>query len=229
MINLFTCSDDTIAEFGREIWLNSRKYSGSFEDAAHYCAEAIYNGVCSDDGQPLFALVRFYRLIPYAEIPNDLRDLVAKQDGLNWALMGTFGIESAWRDRRLSRQHKVVAHNSSPMFEAAYQKIDRNSHVPIGTEDQLIFQRGGILPYFYVPKALDSAVVPSQKDFVVRYGIKSVIGIGCKFISQTSFLGLAFSTTAITEHEAAKFVTMTPYISTLLADYDRTAQIWSQN
>jgi len=229
VINLYNCSDKTVTEFGRTIWSTSRKDSHSFEEAASYCAKAIYHEFFYEDRESLFALVRFYRLLSYNAIPDDLKRFATGQDGLYWVLTGTFGDEEAWCDRHLSSNHQVAAHDSSPMFEAAYHKIDLGSDGPIGTEDQLIYQGDKLLPYFYVQKALGSAVVPSQKDFVVPYGIESVIGIGCKFMSKSSFVGLVFSKAAIGEQEATKFASITPYISTLLAYYDARSAYWHQS
>jgi hypothetical protein len=83
--------------------------------------------------------------------------------------------------------------------------------------------------FFFVPQALGSPFVPAQADFVEKYGIASVVGIGSGFLSKATYLALCFSTISISEEVAVKFAELASFVSTLLAIYDGKGVIWDQN
>src|SRR5262249_19231660 len=148
------------------------------------------------------------------------------------ALMGTIGKERAWCDRRTSQGHKVIPATGdySPMLRAAFEQIGFDKMTPVqqngaGTlamQDAEMFSN-----YFYVPNALGSPFIPAQRDFVERYQIRSVVGVGCPFVSGAIYLALCFSIAPIDDAAAKRFAELSSYISTLLAIYEENGVVWS--
>ncbi len=156
------------------------------------------------------ALVRLYKLHPYAELPSDVQAAARRAvvddsvllDEVNCLVqLASVGIEEGWNDRRASQRHQAIPLPSAaalrrlPMVAALLSalQIDHDWVVgsaltPIGTnEDQ---------PYdvFHVPDARNCPSVPDQEDFVIPYGIRSVVGFGGVLPSGSMFAVVVFST-----------------------------------
>ena len=58
---------------------------------------------------------------------------------------------------------------------------------------------------FYVPEAAGSPYIPAQDDFVIRYGIKSVLGFGGVLSSGELFAVIMFSKVSIPSKTAEIF------------------------
>jgi len=233
MIDLNTCTPAAIEAFGKNLLSAHRSDLRSFEEAADVCVRSIYNEFGEQSNRPMFALVRIYRLCHRAELLPELQAITDPTVSDWMALMGTVGIEPAWCDRRTSQGQKAiraVGGNRSPMLSAAFGHLGLGNlahNRVIKADAPTLQQAESFTSYFYIPKALGSPFIPAQREFVERYQIKSVVGIGCHFVSKAIYLGLCFSTIAIDEANARKFASISPSISTLLALYDSRGVTWS--
>ena len=70
---------------------------------------------------------------------------------------------------------------------------------------ELAGKRHGI---FHVEKALGSPYIPAQEDFVIRYGIKSVLGFGGMLFTGDLFAVILFSTVHVPATAADRFRTI---------------------
>ena len=61
---------------------------------------------------------------------------------------------------------------------------------------------------FYVPNAVGSFYIPAQKEFVIPYGIKSIIGFGGVFPTGDIFAIIMFLKVPVTEWVAGLFKTL---------------------
>ena len=61
---------------------------------------------------------------------------------------------------------------------------------------------------FYIPEALGSPYIPAQEEFVIRHGIKSVLGVGGLLPSEELFAVIIFSNVSIPETTAEMFKTL---------------------
>lgn len=230
MIDLHSADAPTLMDFARELLLTHRDNVGSFEDAAQAITESIFHTFRQPDGSPTFALVRVYRLTRYEELLAELRPLVDAPRERWMTLMGTYGIEPAWCDRHESQGHKALnlGVDQSPMVSAAIYQLglDIAVDMPKAPIDLPVPEATLMTRYFHVEHAPGSPYIPAQEDFVKRYGIQSVTGVGSTFVSQSAYLLLCFARAHLSTTVAANFSQTAPFISTLLAGYDEE-KIWS--
>jgi hypothetical protein len=228
MITLRNSTTAEISQFGRNLFLKWRDDTlQNFEQAAQAWAQTIYETFREPGGNSTFALVRMFRIDEYAKLPPTLR-AKAKAD---WpyviALAGTYGDEVAWCARQRSNGHQVLDPEvKSPMVWAAIQSIGL-TWGPATSEALAMQQDTALSKYFYVPDAIDSPYVPAQDEFVLPYGIKSVIGFGIRFLSNCAYMALCFSKVPLVEADVEKFVSLLPFVSTSLAAFDGRGALWT--
>jgi sigma-B regulation protein RsbU (phosphoserine phosphatase) len=182
------------------------------------------NFVDKDTGEPSVSLARFYKTLPFERLDPELQAAAVAaatepggvHGGLHGVpcltLLGTAGEEPAWNDRRASRGHRAIPLPSPeavarlPMVaqlitELGLDPAEVVSGVPASYPD--LDRRG--YRVFYVADALDSPYVPAQNEFVVPYGIRSVLGFGGTLPSGAMFAVVVFSNTPIPEETADAF------------------------
>lgn len=168
--------------------------SASMEEAAQKVTQFLYKHLLdrtSNDRECV--LVRFFKSHSYGGLSNELRqfaDSIAERaelpaDTKCLVLLGTTGDEARWNSRRMS-----VAHQAIPLTSEA---VVEQSPMIVHLIHQLGLTTAGLLHatppmirdlerksygIFHVAQAADSPYVPAQKDFVVPYGIVSVLGFG---------------------------------------------------
>jgi hypothetical protein len=230
MIELNTITADLLEEHGRNLLNAHRNRHPTFEAAAQALVQEWRSTFVTAVQQPAFALVRIYRLTSYSELAPELVPLVDPTRERWMALMGTVGQEAAWNDRHQSAGHKFLnlGADESPMVSAAaYQLgLDFGVERPGGTIDLPVPEASLMTRYFHIREALGSPYIPAQEPFVKPYGIQSVFGLGSGFVSGSAYVLLAFAQEAITALQASHLAQLSPFISTVLAHYDRGA-IWN--
>jgi hypothetical protein len=225
MIMLDNLHEEEIRKFGAALLRSQRESAKSFEEAAQHIVSDIHKTFTDHAGNPAFPLVRVYRMCQYDALPSDLKPLANAETSLWMTLMATCGLEPAWNDRRQSQGHKVVpaGDQRSPMVAAAFQQIGLDE---APSADGLTFSEATFMTrYFHVANAIDNPAIPAQAEFVRPYQIKSVIGLGARFMAGTAHLTLCFSRTPLNEQAARSFATLSAHVSTLLAFFD-TRKIW---
>ncbi len=225
MLVLKESKPQDLADFGRKMLNTNRDGLASFEEAAQVVVNTLYREIRQPNGDPLFAMVRIFRLGSYDDLHPDLK-AEADPNIERWmALTATVGVEQDWCDRRLSEDHQLIPADmaATPMMRAAFDQIGltfgKNTLPPKEDAD-------GYSHYFHVLEALGSPYIPDQNNFVIPYEIQSVFGFGHVFSNYDSYLCLGFSKTRIIKEEMDKFVNVAPFIGTLLAIYD-AKQLWS--
>jgi hypothetical protein len=173
----------------------------SLEVAAQRYVETVYTGL-----QDSIALLRLFATVRFRELPARNREFVRAlgeatgaahaitEDTLVLSLLGTMGAEPAWCDRHQSANHVGIPLVSRefvaaiPMIARLLKQlgveldwIDRKDTAIVG---KTFGVQSGV---FYVADA--ATAVDSQKrkiiaaqDFVARYGIESVWGVGGGYV-----------------------------------------------
>ena len=170
-------------------------------------------------GEKSSALVRFFMTYPYTSIDGELRQLVdtmlnsqPPQEMKCLVLMATAGMQPEWNSTKLSKGHRILPLLSEDMlkknlmiYQFIYQMgLDISS--VLNPDPKLAPElEGRIFNVYYVPDALDSPYVPAQNEFVVPFGIKSVLGFGGMLPTGNLFAMLIFSKTRIPRHTADMF------------------------
>lgn len=175
------------------------------------------------DGQRACALVRCYRTVSYGGLDPEQRTFadgllhapIATPDMKCLTLVATVGDEAPWCSPDTSRGHRVIPLPSPEIVEQApmIAQLIRQMGMDIGA---VVRPHAGILPelegrtynVFHVEEALGSPYIPAQDDFVVPYGIRSVVGFGGLLRSGDLFSVIMFSRVPIGEEAASRFRTV---------------------
>lgn len=195
----------------------------TLEASAQRVCRFFYDELRSSDGQRQCALVRCYRTQSFGLLEPDLQSFALGLLGGGYAdpamkcltLTATVGQTAAWNSPLLSRGHRAIPLPSpeivekAPMISQLIKEMGLElSSVLRPSPDvvrELAGKRHGV---FYVADALGSPYIPAQDDFVVRFGIKSVVGFGGVLASGDLFAVILFSTVPVTPESADRFKTL---------------------
>ena len=206
--------------------IDLRKKMGAqetFETAADAVCEHLYNELAGPDGNRACALVRCYKTHPFGELPADLKEFargnlsegIVRPSMKCLTLMATVGDERDWNSRQRSREHKAIPLPSPEIVEQAPMiaqllrefGLDLSDLLDPGKEvvRDLMGKTYGV---FHVADAQGSRFIPAQEDFVLRYGIRSVLGFGGSLAMGDLFAIILFSKVPIPESSADRFRTV---------------------
>jgi hypothetical protein len=179
------------------------------------------------------SLVRFFKTHPFCALEPDLQQFARQMLGVDSAhasmkcltLLATAGEESAWNARDESAGHKAVPLLSDEMvarFPMISQLIGQFgldvAKVLQPDEKFLLDHEQTTYNVFHVPQALGSPIIPAQKDFVIPYGIRSVLGFGGMLPSGDLFATILFSRVAISREQAEMFRPLALSVKVALLD-----------
>ena len=195
----------------------------TFEGAARSVCDYLYNELTGSDGERACALVRCYKTLPYSELQPELKEFVKanlageapRQTMKCLTLLGTVGDERNWNSRARSKGHKAIPLPSPDIVEQAPMiaqlirafGLDLSAVVNPG-KDVVRDLMGKTYGVFFIADAKGSKFIPAQEEFVLRYGIKSVLGFGGSLNSGDLFAVILFSKVAIPESSADRFRTV---------------------
>ena len=227
MYNFANLTDADLAQCGNTL-RDEGSAASSMEDAASRIVKSLYENITdSATGQRSNALVRFYKTHPYSQFDAGLQEFArgilgstSPSDDLRClTLLGTIGDEEQWNSRARSQGHKAIPLASAEMisgvpmiarlinqFGIEVGSVMRPDPMLIGDLSQKTFNT------FYVPEAVGSPYIPFQDDFVIRYGIKSVLGFGGVLSSGELFVVIMFSKVSIPDKTAQIFNRMANWV-----------------
>ena len=202
--------------------------ASSMEDTANRIVKYLYDNITdSDTGQRANALVRFYKTHPYNQLEAGLRGFAqgilgstpSSEDIKCLTLLATTGEKDQWNSRSRSDGHRSIPLDSAEMvasipmiarlinqFGLEVGSVLRPDPTLIGDLSQKTFNT------FYVPEAVGSPYIPAQDDFVIPYGIKSVLGFGGVLSSGELFVVIMFSKASIPGQTADGFKNLAPNV-----------------
>jgi len=193
----------------------------SLEEAADRIVHFFYERcVDPDSGRRTTVLVRFYKTHPYGDLPPDLQGFAARnvKDGTPTpemrclTLLATAGDERAWMSRRASKGHQAIPLPSAdivrqaPMIAKLIEELGFDIESVIRGE--MTAPRPGdskTYDVFHVKDAFGNPSIPAQREFVVPYGVTSVVGFGGLLRSGELFAIILFSRAPISETSASRF------------------------
>lgn len=192
----------------------------TLEEAAARAVRFFHDEFVDDDGRPACALVRFFKTHAFRDLPPDLQSVVRESTAESavtpelrcLTLLATRGDQEEWNSRHASRGHRVIPLTSVEMVQQApmIAQLITQLGLPIAnvvrpSRALLLDQEQKAHNVFYVPRALGSPHIVAQDDFVVRYGIVSVVGFGGLLASGDLFALIMFSKVAIPPDVADQF------------------------
>ena len=197
--------------------------AASLEASALRTCRFLYDELHGPDVPRACALVRCYKTHSFGTLEPDLQafargilgDETPRPTMKCLTLMATVGQSAAWNSRHLSRSHRAIPLPSPEIVEKApmISQLVKELGVELSTVLQpspevvkeMAGKRHGV---FHVENALGSPYIPAQQDFVVRYGIKSVLGFGGLLFTGDLFAVILFSTVHVPAATADRFRTL---------------------
>ncbi|MDA8157378.1 MAG: response regulator [Actinomycetota bacterium] len=193
----------------------------SMEEAAGRISSYLYESLIDGcTGKPAPALVRFFKTHPFSGLPQDLQvfaqDMLKDKPALPemkcMVLLGTDGDEPAWRTRQASRGHKAIplpseeAITQIPMFLLLLKQFCMNAEIVVAPKPELLLLHES-RPYnvFYVPDPESNPFITSQKEFIIPYGIKTILGFGGLLPSGDMFAVSIFFKVRVPKETASLF------------------------
>ncbi len=227
MYDLTTITPEETTELGNAL---SRLGSGaqSMEEAANRIVSHLYdNLVEKESGQKSCALVRFYKSHPYGELDEGLQQFARgvlgaapeSPDMKCLTQLATVGEQQQWNSRANSAGHKAIPLASEqviasiPMISRLIQQVGLEVSAVVKPEAAVIGDLAEkTFNTFYVQQAPGSQYIPAQDEFVIPFGIQSVLGFGGILTSGELFVVIMFSKTPIPPHTAEHFRALAPKV-----------------
>ncbi|MBI4781138.1 MAG: hypothetical protein HY785_07410 [Oscillatoriophycideae cyanobacterium NC_groundwater_1537_Pr4_S-0.65um_50_18] len=209
----------------------------SMEEVAERMVRYLYeNLIDPHTGEPACALVRFFRTYAYRQLNEDLQESARQIIGGKaialgtkcLTLLATAGDEPHWNSRRESSGHRAIPLvdknfvERAPMISQLIQQFGLEISTVLEPNPELMVDlQQTNFNVFYVPEALGSAHIPAQKDFVIPYAIKSVVGFGGMLPSGNLFAIILFVKIPISQSTADLFKWVSSYARIATATFDR--------
>ena len=197
------------------------KRVNNLEEAANIVVRYLYDqSAPAPDGKNGCALVRCYITHPYGSLDGESKKFAAgilgdnsPYEGMNClTLIATVGDEPAWNSKLESRGHRTIplpsaqAVERAPMIAQLIKQFGLQiADVVSPSLDMLHELAGKSYNVFHVEEALGSPHVPAQDDFVIPYGIESVVGFGGSLATGDLYAVILFSRVRIPENSANRF------------------------
>ena len=167
------------------------------------------------------ALVRVFKTHPYGELDPEAqgfaRRMLGEQSGASatvkcLTLLATAGEKPEWNSRTQSVGHQAIPLASEQMVIQAPMISNLITQLGLSISTVLEPNSGLLLDkeqrtynVFHVSEASGSSYIPAQEEFVIPFGIKSVLGFGGMLPSGNLFAVIMFSKVHIPRETAELF------------------------
>ncbi|MDQ6871885.1 MAG: hypothetical protein M3037_07695 [Gemmatimonadota bacterium] len=209
----------------------------TFELAAQRVCRFLYDELRDAQGERQCALVRCYKTNAFGSLEPGLQELVRTEMGFRqpWpamkclTLMATVGQNAAWNSRHQSRGHRAIPLPSpeiiakAPMISQLIKEFGLEVSSVLQPSPEIVRELAGKRHgVFHVEEALGSPYIPAQEEFVVRFGIQSVLGFGGLLINGDLFAVILFTTVRVPATSADRFRTLALDVKSALSRYNET-------
>lgn len=217
----FTIRDMT--ECGKTL-RNIGKGAKNMEEVANSTVHYLYNNLIDgESGHRASSLVRFFKTHTYEKLDDELQNFSRSMLGDYSVLPGmkcltllaTAGENPEWNSRKASKWHKAIPLPSEqsvqqiPMIRTLILQLGLSISMIVKPDPRLLLDSGqNTYNVFHVSEATDSLHIPAQKEFVIPYGIKSVLGFGGVLPSGDLFAVIMFLKFPVSKEVANFFKTL---------------------
>lgn len=199
------------------------KQSRSVESACQLLSREMLETCVSAGGERSLVLSRVYLSMLFSQLDPGAMDFARSKSAgeprpvdLFLALVGTWGDEPDWQDRRRSRGHRAIPLNrdtvkSVPMLARCFQQIGFDLEIVLLGEEGIHLE--GVpagFGLFHVEEARGSPYIPAQEDFVVPRGVRSAIGCGAMLPNGAVSIWIGFSRHPIPRGAAVPLISLMP-------------------
>ncbi|MCB9420214.1 MAG: sensor histidine kinase [Ardenticatenaceae bacterium] len=211
--------------------------AASMEEAANRIIRYLYDHLVDADGERATALVRFFITRPYHTLSPDLQQhvngfLPQPPDDPELkcqTLLATIGDNPVWHSRHKSRFYKVHPLSKeivdvNPMFGQVSQVFGIVLEQAVNRDPGLVLDlEQETYNILHVPDARDNAYVPDQADFVIPYGIRSVLVMFSLLPSGNIFTIVLFAKVVVPRELIDYFRPLTLNVKMAILPFDDTA------
>ena len=210
----------------------------TLEISAQRVCRFLYDELHGPDGQRACALVRCYKTNAYGSLDPDLQAVARDALGSDaprstmkvLTLMATVGQSAGWNSRHLSRGHRAIPLPSpeivekAPMIAQLIKELGLQLSYALQPSPDIVRELAGKRHgVFHVEHALGSPYIPAQQEFVVRFGIKSVVGFGGMLATGDLFAVILFATVHVPTSAAERFKSLALDVKSAFSRFnDRT-------
>lgn len=210
--------------------------ASSAQDVAQRIASYLFRQLGNDQtGQQDCALVRCFLTRAYRELDPQSQDCVRRAlacgpgslDMKCLTLFGTAGERPEWNERGRSRHYRSIpltGNQSVAQFPMVSQLLQQLGVALTSTtqseSDLLVDCAEQTCNVFYVPEAKGSPFVPAQEEFVIPFGIESVLGFAGVLPSKELFTVILFSKQKISRETAELFKSLALSLKLALLPFD---------
>lgn len=193
----------------------------NMEEAADRIVRHLYGSfVFRQNSQQACVLVRLFKTHSYGELDETLRRFADTMLGGAKAspamkclvLLASAGEKPEWNSRSGSAGHKAIplpsekAIESFPMISSLLSQLGLSAAMLLKADPAFIIDtEQSSFNVFHVHEAEGSPYVPAQQEFVIPYGVKSVIGFGGLLPSADLFAVIMFSRVRVPRDTADLF------------------------
>lgn len=210
--------------------------ASSTQDVAQRIASYLYRQLGNDQtGRKDCVLVRCFLTRAYGELDPQSQDCARRAlacgpgslDMKCLTLFGTAGERPEWNERGRSRHYRSIPLTGSqsvaqfPMVSQLLQQLGVELASKTQPESDLLV--GGVeqtYNVFHVPDAKGSPFVPAQEEFIIPFGIESVVGFGGVLPSKELFTVILFSKKKISREMAELFKPLAMSVKLALLPFD---------
>jgi two-component system NtrC family sensor kinase len=198
--------------------------ASSMEEVGSRVVNTLYRSLLSaPGGDRACALVRTFVTVPYMSLPpaqqvfaaRMVPDIASRPTMKCLTLLATAGDEPAWNGRTTSVGHQALPLASSesiarsPMINQLMRQLGVEAGALLSSDAaMMIDDTQHSFNVFHVADALGSPHIPAQQEFVVPYGIRSVIGFGGLLPPGELFATILFARVPVSRDVAELFKTL---------------------
>jgi len=210
--------------------------AASMEEVADKIVHYLYeNLIDKKTGEKACILVRFFKTHPYGELDKDLQEFA--RNILNtlpeshamkcMVLLASAGTQPEWNSRKQSRGHKAIPllneHfvDAFPMVRVLIQQMGLDLMTVLQPDPAVVVDMARkTYNVFHIPEATGSKYVPAQDDFVIPFGVRSVIGFGGILPSGNLFIIIMFSKVSVPRQTADMFKSLVLSVKVAVLPFD---------
>jgi two-component system NtrC family sensor kinase len=235
MYNFSNFSTVDTVKCGREIRLLGAK-AHTMEEVANEIVHFFYDNFVEDqNGSRSCVLVRLFKTHDYVALTDDLKTFAQKmltqtrivESCKCFTLLATCGANPEWESRANSKGHQAIPLPSIqvveriPMMRNMVKQMGLEINSVVAPDPEIIVDLSQkAYNVFHVPHTEGSPYVPMQEEFVIPYGVKSVLGFGGVLPSGNVFVLIIFSKTPIAGEVANCFAPLALNVKMALLPFE---------
>lgn len=209
--------------------------AATLELSAQRVCRFLYDELHGPGTDRACALVRCYKTHPFGSLDPELQEFArGLMEGGHptptmkcLTLMASAGQTASWNSRLLSQGHRAIPLPSpeivdkAPMISQLIKEMGLELSSLLKPEPDVVkYLAGKRYGVFHVEEAAGSPYIPAQKEFVERYGIRSVLGFGGVLATGDFFAVILFATVHVPSNAAQRFRTLALDVKSAFSKFD---------